>query len=99
MNAGIWSSEENMNEEDNIQICKPFEEVEIKHAVFSRDTNKDPGPCSIPIGFFQKCWEIVKEDMMKLFQEFYDGKLDIKRLNYGIITLLHKTKEAHKIKQ
>ena len=34
---------------------------------------------------------------MDMFAEFYDGKLDLKRLNYGTITLLQKTKEANKI--
>lgn len=36
---------------------------------------------------------------MDMFAEFYDGKLDLKRLNYGTITLLQKTKEANKIQQ
>jgi len=36
---------------------------------------------------------------MKLFDDFYHGKVDISRLNYGIITLLPKVKEANKIQQ
>jgi hypothetical protein len=37
--------------------------------------------------------------MIELFADFYLGKLDIKRINYGIITLLPKTKEASRIQQ
>jgi hypothetical protein len=31
-----------------------------------------------------------------LFKDFYNGVVDVKRINYGIITLLPKTKEAEK---
>jgi hypothetical protein len=37
--------------------------------------------------------------MIELFEDFYLGNLDIKRINYGIITLLPKTKEASMIQQ
>jgi hypothetical protein len=36
---------------------------------------------------------------MGLFSQFHGKSLDIKRLNYGIITLLPKSKEAMKIQQ
>jgi hypothetical protein len=31
-----------------------------------------------------------------LFNEFYNGDMDVKRINYGIITLLPKVKEVEK---
>jgi hypothetical protein len=34
-----------------------------------------------------------------MLDEFWDHKLDIGRLNYGIITLIPKSKEAAKIQQ
>jgi hypothetical protein len=33
-------------------------------------------------------------DMIPLFNEFYNGDMDVKRINYGIITLLPKVKEV-----
>jgi hypothetical protein len=36
---------------------------------------------------------------MELFSQFHDKYLDIKRLNYGIITLLPKSKESIQIQQ
>jgi hypothetical protein len=53
----------------------------------------------LPIEFYQCCWEIIKSDMSELFDDFVKGSLDIKRINYGIITLLPKVKEAEKIQQ
>jgi hypothetical protein len=34
-----------------------------------------------------------------MFQDFLEGHLDIKRLNFGVITLVPKVKEANCIKQ
>ena len=36
---------------------------------------------------------------MELFNEFYEGGLNVNRLNYGTITLLPKLKEAERIQQ
>lgn len=36
---------------------------------------------------------------MKLFDSFYEGSLDVERLNYGVITLLPKISDANKIQQ
>jgi hypothetical protein len=41
----------------------------------------------------------MKNDIMDLFIVFHEGSLVIKRLNYGIITLLPKVNEASKIHQ
>jgi hypothetical protein len=35
--------------------------------------------------------------MMDLFNDFYLGNLDVKRINYGIVTLIPKVKEAERI--
>jgi mannosylglycoprotein endo-beta-mannosidase len=59
--------------------------------------NKAAGPDAIPIEFYQKCWEIVKMDILELFEEFHRGKLDVSRINYGVITLLPKISEAERI--
>lgn len=36
---------------------------------------------------------------MDMFDDFFHGKLDISRLNYGVITLLPKLKEANKTRR
>uniref|UniRef100_A0A453KZA0 Reverse transcriptase domain-containing protein n=1 Tax=Aegilops tauschii subsp. strangulata TaxID=200361 RepID=A0A453KZA0_AEGTS len=61
--------------------------------------NKAPGPDNIPIEFFQHCWEVVKGEVILLFDWFHDNKLHVQRLNYGIITLLPKVVGANKIQQ
>jgi hypothetical protein len=63
------------------------------------EKNKAAGPDKIPIEFYKTCWNIVKEDIVQLFDDFYEGKIDISRINYGIITLLPKITDASKIQQ
>ena len=38
-------------------------------------------------------------DLMCMFQDFEKGLLDIKILNFGVITLVPKIKEANNVKQ
>jgi hypothetical protein len=54
---------------------------------------------TIPIELFQHSWGKVKKDILEMFQYFYEGKLDVSRMNYGVITLLTKIKDAGKIHQ
>jgi hypothetical protein len=61
------------------------------------DKNKAADPDGLPMEFFQVSWPIIKEGIIELFADFYLGRMDIKRINYGIITLLSKSKEALKI--
>jgi hypothetical protein len=53
----------------------------------------------MPVEFYQKCWEVIKEDVMDMIHEFWKHELDVDRLNYGVITLIPKIKEASKIQQ
>jgi hypothetical protein len=63
------------------------------------EKNKAAGPDKIPIEFYQGCWSIVKNDIIQLFDDFFRQRVDISRINYGIITLLPKIKDANRIQQ
>jgi hypothetical protein len=52
-----------------------------------------------PIEFYQHCWDVIKADLVAMFQDFHNLNLDIARFNYGIITLLPQVKDANNIKQ
>lgn len=95
----LWEGCKKLDEADNKILCQPFSDTEIKSALFQMEKNKAPGPDKISIEFYQCCWDIVKHDIVALFNDFHDGRSDISRLNYGIITLLPKIKDASKIQQ
>ena len=80
-------------------MVAPFTQEEIKKVVFSMEKNTAPGPDHLPIEFFQACWDVIKVELEDMFKEFQNNELELERLNYGVITLLPKIKEANKIHQ
>jgi hypothetical protein len=34
--------------------------------------DKAPKPDDFSMGFFQSCWDVIKEDVMKVFLEFHE---------------------------
>ena len=44
---------------------------------FKWKKNKTAGPDSIPVEFYQSCWDIVKHDIMEIFHEFHQGSMDL----------------------
>ena len=99
LSTDTWDEQEKVTKEENDSLCRPFTLDEIKKVIFSMEKNTAPGPDHIPIEFYQTCWDIIKEDIMDMFLEFGSHNLDLGRLNYEIITLIPKLKEASKIQQ
>jgi hypothetical protein len=99
LDDGLWPLDEWVTDEENLELTKQFQEEEIRRALFQMERNKIAEPDGFPIEFFQTCWEFMKEDICELFMDFHVGTLDIKRLNYGTITLLPKVKDANRIQQ
>lgn len=99
LNPLCWDEQEKVSEDENRKLIQEFTEQEIKDAVFSMEKNTAPGLDYIPVEFYQECSEVIKKDLIELFNDFYEEKLDISRINYGIITLLPKLKDASKIQQ
>jgi hypothetical protein len=58
-----------------------------------------PGPDGLPGSFFKAFWDQVKELVVGMFGKFYRGEFNISRLNYGLISLIPKIKEANTINQ
>ena len=73
--------------------------MEVKLAVDEMKSNSAPAPNGFGVQFFKTFWSVIKGDLLAMFDDFYKGKIDIKRLNYGVITLMPKVKEANNIKQ
>lgn len=72
---------------------------EVKHAIFDMKQDAAPGPNGFGATFLQKFWEVIKSRYYYMFLDFHKGELDIKRLNYGVITMVPKVQDANTIKQ
>lgn len=83
-----------MDEDGVAQLEARFSEEEIKEAIFSIDDDKSPSPNGFSSLFYQECWEIVKEDLMEVFNEFYERGTLNKSTNATFIVLVPKKEEV-----
>jgi hypothetical protein len=51
------------------------------------ECNKAPRPDGFPAEFYQHFWDIIKYDLLALFNEFYQGIVPLHCLNFDVITL------------
>jgi hypothetical protein len=63
------------------------------------DSNTAPGPDGLSVSFYKEFWSEVKHTMLEMFRDLHRGTLNLSRLNYGMISLIPKTKEANNIRQ
>ncbi|RVW65780.1 hypothetical protein CK203_007245 [Vitis vinifera] len=60
----------NSREAENLEV--PFSEEEIHFALMEMRGDKAPGPDGFTMAFWQDCWDVVKEEVMELFKEFFE---------------------------
>ena len=80
-------------------LTAPFSEEEVWAAIKGMNPSSAPGPDGLPVKFFQTFWEVIKPEVMALFDEFLVGSIDLARLNFGVITLIPKVAGASEIRQ
>ena len=80
---------ENIYYERYLYILK-LSEVEIYAALMGMNGDKAPSPDGLTVAFWQRCWEIVKEDVLDMFKEFHEHNSFIKSLNHTFLVLLPK---------
>ena len=88
-----------LSEADGEILTRNFSLKELEEAVFGMAANKASGPDGFNVEFYQKNWELVKNDLFGLLVDFHNGVLDVSRINYGVITLVPKGKDADRIQK
>ncbi|RVW38032.1 LINE-1 retrotransposable element ORF2 protein [Vitis vinifera] len=61
--------------ESAFRLESPFTEEEIFKAIFQMDRDKAPGPDGFTIAVFQDCWEVIKEDLVKIIAKVLAGRI------------------------
>jgi hypothetical protein len=88
-----------VSQDENNLLIVPFTEDEIKSVVFKMEHNKAPGPDGFPVEFYQKFWDVIKEDLISIFHELHSRDLPLFSLNFGVITLIPKAQDTTRIQQ
>jgi len=60
-----------IDEDESIWLERDFEEKEVWDVIRELNGDKAPGPDGFTMAFFQKCWDILKYDIMSVFAEFH----------------------------
>ncbi|RVW69351.1 Transposon TX1 uncharacterized 149 kDa protein [Vitis vinifera] len=89
-----WSP---ISEESAISLDAPFTEEEISKAIFQMDRDKAPGLDGFTIAVFQDCWDVIKEDLVRVFAEFHRSGVINQSTNVSFIVLLPKKSTTKKI--
>ena len=89
-----WSP---ISEESAISLDAPFTEEEISKAIFQMDRDKASGPDGFTIAVFQDCWDVIKEDLVRVFAEFHRSRVINQSTNASFIVLLPKKSLTKKI--
>ncbi|WKA03325.1 hypothetical protein VitviT2T_021440 [Vitis vinifera] len=89
-----WSP---ISSESASRLESPFTEEEISKAIFQMDRDKAPGPDGFTIAVFQDCWDVIKEDLVRVFDEFHRSGIINQSTNASFIVLLPKKSMAKKL--
>jgi hypothetical protein len=99
LSPGFWEPDEKLGVDDRSKLAEPFLEKNVASAVAGMKTESAPGPNGFTVTFFKKLWKFIKPEILNMVSDFNNNCLDLRRLNYGVITLVPKKKEANTIKQ
>ncbi|KAM6553480.1 hypothetical protein CsatB_014242 [Cannabis sativa] len=78
--------------EQNDALLCPITPEEVKQALFQMHPDKAPGPDGMSPGFYQKHWDIVGADLVKLVIEFFNNECMPPGLNDTHLVLIPKKK-------
>ncbi|KAL8124336.1 hypothetical protein AgCh_012113 [Apium graveolens] len=81
-----------ISEKQNVQLMKEITEEEVREAIFHMHPDKAPGPDGMTPTFFQKHWNVVRKDVIKMTRDFFRTGIMIGGLNETNVVLLPKKK-------
>lgn len=99
LEENFWEQEEKVTREENERLAADFSVEEIREAIFSSYAEGAPGPDGFSFLFYQKFWNLIKEDFIMLVKDFECGRVNIARLNYAMITIVLKEENAKSLKK
>jgi hypothetical protein len=94
---GFWAENQKVSSAENLALS--FSSHELDEVLALTKTDTATGPDGFSVIFFKTCWNWLKPLLLNILNEFALGRLDISRLNFGILSLIPKVPGADSIKQ
>ena len=89
-----WSP---ISAESVARLERAFTEEEIHQAIFQLDKVKALGPNGFTIAMFQECWDVIKEDLIRVFLEFHRSGVSNQSTNATFIALVPKKSQTKRM--
>lgn len=67
-----------------------FSQQEIEAVIRGLSNSYAPGPDGFNGMFIKKCWDIIKDDFFRLFNDFCQSNIDLRSINSSIIAMIPK---------
>jgi hypothetical protein len=96
---GLWAENQKVSNAENLELALSFTAQELDEVLALTKTDTAPRPDGFPVIFFKSCWSWLKPLLLNILNEFALGRLDIARLNFGVLSLIPKVPGADSIKQ
>jgi hypothetical protein len=99
LGESFWDVSSTLTNDEADDLTKPFTVEEIEGALKDMDCSSALGPDGLSVGFYRAFWTKIKPLMIEMFNNFHRGDFNLRRLNYGMISLIPKLKDASNIRQ
>ncbi|KAL2481397.1 Uncharacterized protein Adt_34363 [Abeliophyllum distichum] len=83
-----------VSDEDNLQLNRIPTLAEVREAIFSIDPDSVAGPDGFSSHFFQKCWDIISDDVFQAVLDFFAGGHFPRGFSATSIVLIPKRENA-----
>jgi hypothetical protein len=77
---------------DSNDMVREFSEEEVRRAVWECESSKSPGPDGVNFEFIKEFWEYIKDDFVRVMEEFHANGKIVKGANSSFIVLIPKKK-------
>jgi hypothetical protein len=98
LSQGLWDALGRVSEAENVELMVTFTNEEHDEVLASMKVDTTPGLDGLPVIFFKKLWMLVKPYILAILNGFALGRVDISRLNFGVLSLIPKAHDADEIR-
>jgi hypothetical protein len=89
---------DSLDEVEASSLQLPFAKNEVLEVVKGMNRYKAPGPNGFSIAFFQDCWDVIKTELVGVFQDFHTHSKFVKSTNAIFLALIPKKYGAMDLK-
>ena len=84
-----------INQHQNNMLVAPFQEEEVRQAIWDCGSEKSPGPDGLNFKFIKKFWQLFKPDVLRFLDEFHANGALPRGCNASFLALIPKVADPH----